>query len=238
MKVRILLLLMLVIPLISSTHPQEEAMRQWVAGTAVSEKDVTAYGIDNCFVAEEISDAVFARMWKKSYKTNCTVPRSDLRYLRVLHRDKDGRILLGEMVCNKRIANDLVEIFRELYKAAYPIEQMVLIDNYDADDELSMEQNNSSCFNFRAIAGTKKLSNHAKGMAVDINTLYNPYYRPRDNRPPLVQPTNGKPYLNRKRKFPYKIVKGDLCYRLFIQHGFTWGGSWRTSKDYQHFEKE
>lgn len=237
MKVRIILLLMLVIPFIGKAHHEEEAMRPWVAGTVVTERDVAAYGIDKCFVAEEISDAVFARMWNKSYKTKCTVPRSELRYLRVLHRDNKGRILLGEMVCNQAIANDLVEIFRELYKAAYPIERMVLIDEYDADDERSMEQNNSSCFNYRTVAGTSRLSNHARGMAVDINTLYNPYYRPRANRPALVQPTNGRPYLNRKRKFPYKIVKGDLCYRLFIQHGFTWGGSWRNSKDYQHFEK-
>ena len=143
MKVRIILLLMLVIPLIGKAHHEEEAMSPWVAGTVVTERDVAAYGIDKCFVAEEISDAVFARMWNKSYKTNCTVPRSELRYLRVLHRDNKGRILLGEMVCNQAIANDLVEIFRELYKAAYPIERMVLIDEYDADDERSMEQNNS-----------------------------------------------------------------------------------------------
>jgi hypothetical protein len=100
-----------------------------------------------------------------------------------------------------------------------------------------MRHNNSSCFNFRTIAGSKKLSLHAQGMAVDINTLYNPYYKKRANGTVFVQPANARPYLRRSAKFPYKIVRGDLCHRLFLQHGFTWGGAWRDRKDYQHFEK-
>ena len=216
---------------------KQTALSQWVAGTIVSADDIESFGIENCFVAENISDTVFSRMWKKSYKQNCTIPRSQLRYLKVLHRDNDGHILLGEMVCNQRIANDLLEIFRELYEASYPIERMVLVDEYDADDESSMSHNNTSCFNFRTVSGTQKLSAHARGMAVDINTLYNPYYRPRNKRAPLIEPANGKPYLNRNALFPYKIVKGDLCHRLFVKHGFTWGGSWRSCNDYQHFEK-
>ena len=212
-------------------------MQEWKAGTVVSLSDVEAYGIDNCFVAEEISDAVFARMQGKSYKKNCTIPRNQLRYLRLLHRNNKGEILLGEMVCNVKIANDLVGIFRQLFEASYPIERMVLIDAYNADDETSMRHNNTSSFNFRTISGGKKLSAHARGMAVDINPLYNPYYKKRTNGTVVVQPATGKSYVNRKGNYPYKIVRGDLCYRLFLEHGFTWGGAWRNSKDYQHFEK-
>ena len=188
------------------------------------------------FTQEEISDIVFARIDGKSFGKDCTMPRADLRYLRVLHYNKVGEVLEGELVCHKSIADDLLAIFRELYKAKYPIERMVLIDDYDADDEASMRANNSSAFNFRFISGTRRLSRHAQGMAIDINPLYNPYVRQRNGRM-LVSPQGGEAYTDRTKDFPYKIVKGDLCYRLFKKHGFTWGGDWKSSKDYQHFEK-
>ena len=113
---------------------------------------------------------------------------------------------------------------------------MTLIDNYNADDELSMRANNTSCFNFRKVAGSKVLSKHSTGHAIDINPLYNPYFKKRNGKI-FYQPKTAKAYLNRNHKFPYKITKGDLCYKLFIQHGFKWGGDWKTVKDYQHFEK-
>ena len=127
------------------------------------------------FSADTLSNAVFARMQGKSYPKGCTVARSDLRHLKVLHVDIDGNIKIGEMVCNKAIAQDLLEIFRTLYDNRYPIERMVLIDEYDADDDRSMRDNNSSCFCFRKVMGTQNLSKHARGLAVDINTLYNPW---------------------------------------------------------------
>lgn len=189
------------------------------------------------FRCEGVSDSVFARIQGKSFKDDCTTPRDDLRYLRVLHYNKVGEVLEGELVCHKSIADDLLSIFHELYKARYPIERMVLIDEYDADDEASMRANNSSAFNFRFISGTRRLSRHAQGMAIDINPLYNPYIRQRNGRT-LVSPSGAEAYTDRTKDFPYKIVKGDLCYRLFKKYGFTWGGDWKNSKDYQHFEKK
>ena len=109
-------------------------------------------------------------------------PRSELRYLRGLHRNLAGETLLGELVCNEAISGDLLEIFRALYDAAYPIERMVLIDEYDAQDGPSIRANNSSAFNFRFIAGTGVLSNHSRGMAVDINPLYTPYVKTNGGR--------------------------------------------------------
>lgn len=209
----------------------------WQAGSQVTIEMVRSYGIDRCFSADTISDKVFARMWKKSYKENCTIPRSDLRYVRVLHYNIEGEIKLGELVCHRDIATDLVEIFRKLFEAKYPIERMVLIDNYNAQDEPSMRDNNTSCFNFRYVSGTKKLSNHSQGRAIDINTLYNPYVKRRANGSQYVQPATAKAYANRSKTFRYKITRNDLCYKLFTQHGFKWGGNWKSTKDYQHFEK-
>ena len=214
-----------------------QLLRTWKAGSVVSVQSVQKYGIDCCFRTDTINDFIFSRMKGKSFKDDCLIVRSNLRYLRVLHTDKDGNIHLGEMVCHQSIANDLIEIFRQLYDAHYPIERMVLIDEYNADDETSMRANNTSCFNYRHIKGSGKLSKHAQGLAVDINTLYNPCVKRQANGKLIVQPSTATKYVNRSARFPYKIVKGDLLYQLFIQHGFKWGGSWRTLKDYQHFEK-
>lgn len=189
------------------------------------------------FSVAPLSDSIFARMQGRSYPEGCTVPRSDLRYVRVLHVDAKGKVHQGELVCNKVIAQDLVEIFRRLYQARYPIEKIRLIDDYEADDEQSMRDNNTSSFCYRSVSGTTKLSKHALGLAVDINTRYNPWVRKGADGHQLVSPDNGRPYADRQKTYPYKIVKGDLLYRLFIEHGFKWGGNWRTMKDYQHFEK-
>ena len=208
----------------------------WIGGLADMSAQAPEVMQQASFRSEVISDEVFARIEGKSFAAGCTTPRGDLRYLQVLHYNKEGEVLEGELVCHKDIADDLLEIFQELYKARYPIERMVLIDEYDADDEASMQDNNSSAFNFRYISGTRRLSSHSRGMAIDINPRYNPYVRHRGGRT-LVSPSGAEVYADRTQDFPYKIVKGDLCYRLFKAHGFTWGGDWKNSKDYQHFEK-
>lgn len=187
--------------------------------------------------AVEIPDSVFLRMQGKSYQEECPVPRSELRYLQVLHWDADGKSRVGELVCNRAIAQDLTDIFRQLYKAKYPIASIRLIDDFDASDERSMTANNTSCFNFRFISGTRTVSKHGWGMAIDINPLYNPYVRHRDGH---VEPVAARPYVknrDNRNDIPMKIDRNDLCYRLFTSHGFRWGGSWRSTKDYQHFEK-
>lgn len=214
-----------------------ERLRTWRAGEKVSDEAVAEYGIDRCFTSSEIDDALFARIYGKSYKKDCTLPRSELRYLRVLHRNIAGETLLGELVCNEAVGGDLLDIFRVLYDAAYPIERIVLIDEYGAQDGPSMRANNSSAFNFRFIAGTKVLSNHSRGMAVDINPLYNPYVKTSNGRT-VVDPAEAAPYADRTRDFPYKITGDDLCCREFLRRGFTWGGHWKSLKDYQHFEKK
>ena len=199
----------------------------WLVGVGASAQD---------FYQQEITDDIFSRIEGKSFKANCTTSREDLRYLRVLHYNKDREVQEGELICHKDIAEDLLAIFQELYKAAYPIERMVLIDEYDADDEASMRANNTSAFNFRYASGMKRLSSHSTGMAIDINPLYNPLVRYREGQT-RVFPTTAAAYMDRTKYFPYKIEKGDLCYRLFKKYGFSWGGDWKSSKDYQHFEK-
>jgi len=161
----------------------------------------------------------------------------DLCYVHILHYDFEGNVAEGELICNKYIAQDLVEIFYELYRNEYQLEKVHLIDEYDGNDTASMEDNNTSCFNYRVVEGTTSLSKHALGLAIDINPLYNPYITYGDDGSENVSPVSAAPYADRDVKFAYKIDENDLCYKLFTEHGFTWGGNWNSSKDYQHFQK-
>lgn len=188
------------------------------------------------FSYEPINDEVKQRIYGLSYKEDCTVPYEELRYVRVRYIDFDGLMQEGELICNKAIAQDLVEIFYELYQASYPIEKIRLIDEYNADDDLSCLDNNTSCFNYRVVGGSTNLSKHALGLAIDINPFYNPYVT-YPNGVERISPPGSEPYADRSLDFPYKIDENDLCYQLFAAHGFTWGGHWKTLKDYQHFQK-
>lgn len=167
------------------------------------------------------------------------VSYDDLCYLNVLHYDFNGDIQTGELICNKDIAQDLVEIFYELYLNEYQIEKIRLIDEYNGDDTASMLDNNTSCFNYRVVDGTSSLSKHALGCAVDINPFYNPYvvYNKDGSGETYISPEGSEPYADRSQNFPYKIDENDLCYKLFKEHGFIWGGDWNSCKDYQHFQK-
>ena len=189
----------------------------------------------SAFHADTIPTAVKQRMIGNSYpEEGAEIELSELRYLKLLYYDYNGRVRHGEMVCNKAIAADLIAIFKELYKAKYPLASVRLIDDFGGDDERSMAANNSSCFNYRqATNSSTKLSAHARGMAVDINPLQNPYVKGEE-----VLPESAQEYADRSVDFPHKITDEDLCCKLFRAHGFQWGGAWNSVKDYQHFEKK
>ena len=220
-----------------SVAPDTSALDRWQAGKTVTAEAVAAFGgFDRCFAAEPIPDGVWERMQGKTYKRNPYIQREDLRHVRALHWDYDEQIHVGEMIVNKKIAERVVRIFRQLFDAKYPIQRMLLPDVYDADDERQMRDNNTSCFCYRAIAGSTALSKHARGLAIDINTLYNPYYKDRKDGTRFIQPATAKAYCDRTWDFPYKIDHDDLCFRLFTEAGFVWGGDWANCKDFQHFE--
>ena len=151
---------------------------------------------EEAFYITEITDEIFDRIKGKSFKDDCTLPREDLRYLHALHKDIDGNVHEGEMIVNYHIAHDVLDILQQLYENDYPIEKIRLVDEYDADDETSMRDNNSSSFNFRFISHTNRVSKHGLGLAVDINTLYNPYTKVVDGER-IIEPATGEPYLNR-----------------------------------------
>jgi len=209
------------------------ADRGWVGCGFVDVVYAKHLRLDTDFSYDEITDDVKKRINGLSYKDNCTVPYEDLRILRLAYVDFDGQKRQGEMICNVAVAKELLVIFRELYSAGYAFTDISLVDEYDADDRASMTANNTSCFNYRTVSGSKKLSNHAYGLAVDVNPLLNPYVRGK-----YFSPANAGDYVDRTRAFTGKIDKNDLCYELFCLFGWQWGGNWSSEKDYQHFEKE
>lgn len=192
------------------------------------------------FFYEPLTDAVKERITGISYpESGCTVPYEDLNYVGLKYIDFDGQEQSGELICNKAVAQDMAEIFYELYRNDYRLERVRLIDEYAGDDTASMADNNTSCFNYRVVDGTTNLSKHAYGLAIDVNPYYNPYvvFGRNSDGSDYISPPGSEIYADRSQSFPYKIDETDLCYRLFTEHGFTWGGNWNSTKDYQHFQK-
>lgn len=212
------------------------AQGRYVPGDVVPEPYLKVFGYERFFKITAVSEPLKILMDSCSMRQKGSVSWDDLRYLQVLHRDADGNAIIGELVCNALIANDLIEIFKALFEAGYPIEKMRLIDYYGGDDEASMHDNNTSCFNQRPITAGGRISKHSYGLAIDINPKYNPYNKVKYGKA-IIKPEASTDYLDRSADFPFKLAKGDLCYRLFKQHGFQWGGDWLSGKDYQHFER-
>lgn len=213
-----------------------ESLNKLSSGTIINTSKLDSAGIKKYFYCEELSQDVKSRIKGKSYKEDCTVPFEDLRYIRILYYGFDKETHIGELIVNTEISKDITAIFYELYKAKYPIERMVLVDDYDADDNASMADNNTSSFNYRVVPGSAHLSKHALGLAIDINPLYNPYIQ-KNGKKTVILPAEGASYVDRTADCPYYIFKDDVCYKAFIKRDFTWGGSWKTTKDYQHFQK-
>lgn len=168
---------------------------------------------------------------------NLDISYEELRYVHILHYNFEGNLAEGELICNEAIAQDLVEIFYELYRNEYQIEKVCLIDEYDGDDRLSMEDNNTFCFSYRSTTKDTTPSKHALGRAIDINPLYNPMITYHEDGSEVILPAAGAAYADRSKSFPYKIDENDLCYKLFTERGFVWGGNWNAGKAYHHFQK-
>jgi hypothetical protein len=186
------------------------------------------------FMCSSLSEKNIDRIVGVSWQENTPVKLEELSYVNVTYWGFDDTEHIGEMIVHEKLAQEVIDIFKELYEAKFPIEKIKLIDEYDADDNLSMADNNSYAFCSREVTGKKgKFSNHSYGIAIDINPVQNPYVKG-----DIVLPEEGNNYLNREDIRKGMIIKGDMCYNAFKSRGWTWGGEWKSLKDYQHFEKE
>lgn len=154
--------------------------------------------------------------------------RKDLRIVDVYYYSFDNKLHRGQIVINKKLVEEIKKIFNELMTAKFPIKKAVPVVFYNWSDIASMKDNNTSCFNYRHVAGTKYLSPHALGTAIDINPELNPQIRNGRVIPP------GAKY-NPHR--PGTITRNGIVVKIFRKFGWQWGGTWTTTTDYQHFQK-
>lgn len=141
----------------------------------------------------------------------------------------DRKLHQGQIIVNKEIANEIVEIFKVIEETKFPIEKVVPIVEYNWSDEKSMNDNNTSSFNYRFISGSRILSMHANGLAIDINPKQNPYVKNGTSIPA------GSEY---KFNSMGTIEPDSKIVKAFKEKGWTWGGDWKSLKDYQHFQKK
>lgn len=187
--------------------------------------------IEPIFSFSPIPDEIKKNMIGYSMPQNEPITFEKLSYLKLSHYDFYRNIQIGEMIVDKRIAAEVIDIFKEVFEKKYPIDKIKLIDEYKAVDTLSMSNNNSSSFCYRTIANTNKISNHGKGLAIDINPLQNPHVIG-----DTVSPKEGSSFADRSVMQMGMIIEGDDLYNAFIKRGWSWGGYWKNP-DYQHFEK-
>jgi hypothetical protein len=169
-------------------------------------------------------------MTGSSWHEGCPVGLRHLRLVRLMYVGFDGEAHHGRLVVHRRWADEIVEVFRRLYRREFPIRRVRLVDQYGADDQESMRHDNTSAFNCRYVAGTTVWSQHAYGRAIDINPVENPYV---DGS--YVSPPNGEPYADRSDVRPGMIFERDVVWRAFHRIGWEWGGTWSSAQDYQHF---
>lgn len=175
-------------------------------------------------------DAGTAARLTASWRPGCPVPLRDLRLLTITHWGFDGQPRPGELVVHAAHAEGVRRVFAELFAAAFPIEQVRLVDEFGGDDDRSMAANNTSAFNCRSVRGSRRWSQHASGLALDINPLQNPYV----TRGGTVLPPGGHEYLRREGSRQGVITARGPVMAAFARIGWRWGGRWSTP-DYQHF---
>lgn len=184
--------------------------------------------------ARQIAHPVTAADLGTSWRPGCPLEPRRLRRVEINYIGFDGQTHRGELIVHADLVAEVVAIFEQLHQLRYPIEKMQTVDHYPAaDDELSMQDNNTSAFNCRDIPGTGRWSQHAYGRAIDVNPLLNPFI----DSTGAFQPRTAAPYLDRNRTDPGLLHDGDPAVRVFTDRGWRWGGHWRTPIDYQHFER-
>ena len=165
-----------------------------------------------------LSEALKASMRGHTWRTECPVPLDALRLVAVSHFTPHGDVAEGQLVVHQRVAVQVRDIFSDLFVAKFPIARMEPIEKFGGDDEKSMQANNTSAFNCRAVTGGKGFSKHAYGVAIDINPLWNPYVRERGEIV-VVKPSTATDFVARTPSRPGMISRGDAVHRAFTTRG-------------------
>lgn len=173
------------------------------------------------------SDMTFAESIKG---TQAPKPLLDsLNLLNVEYYSFDKKLHRGQILVHNLIKDDVIAFFELAKKTKFPIKKVIPIVKYNWDDVKSMEDNNSSAFNFRKVEGSDKLSNHAYGLAIDINPFQNPVIYSNGRIVP-----SGAEY---NEKVEGTFTNENELVKFMINKKFRWGGNWTSMKDYHHFDR-
>ncbi len=169
---------------------------------------------------------------RSSWADECPVTVEELSYLRMVHIGFDRELHTGEMIVNAVVAEDVVEVFRRIFESGFPIEQMRVITAEEIDAHPTGDWNDTTSFVCRPAVGSSSWSQHAYGLAIDVNPFHNPYLKG-----DLVLPELSSAYLDREDVRPGMIREGDVVTLAFADIGWRWGGNWSTLKDWMHFSR-
>lgn len=167
---------------------------------------------------------------RSTWTEECPVALEDLAYVTVTFVGFDAQHHTGELLVAASQTENLVGVFQTLFEEEFPIEQMRITSPQDLDAPPTGDGNETSAFVCRPVTGGSGWSEHAYGLAVDINPFHNPYVRGE-----RVLPELAGAYLDRDRDLPGMITPGDVVTTAFADIGWEWGGDWTSLKDYQHF---
>lgn len=167
---------------------------------------------------------------RSTWDPDCPVGLDDLRYVLVTFHGFDDRPHTGELLVHRRAAAPLVEVFERLYRARFPIERMAVVRPEELDAPPTGDGNNTTAFVCRPVTGGEGWSQHAYGLAIDINPFHNPYVR--DD---VVLPELAGAYTDRDWERPGMILPDGPVVAAFDAIGWGWGGRWNTLRDWQHF---
>jgi len=162
-----------------------------------------------------------------SYRAGCPVGPPQLRTVHVAYWGFDGKPKAGAVVVARRVAPDVVAVFRKLWAERFPLRRLEPVSAFGGSDDRSMAADNTSAFNCRFVGGTTRWSMHAYGEAIDVNPVENPYVRGS-----TVSPAAGRAFVDRSRYRKGMAVRGGVLERAFASVGWKWGASFG---DYQHF---
>lgn len=169
-------------------------------------------------------------MTGETWQKGCPLSIDRLRLLTVSYYNFEGAIQAGRVMVHRRVDAPMLAVFERLYDRQFPIEVLDTVELYPPDERPDNPRNVTAAFNCRKIAGSSTWSQHAYGLAIDINPVQNPWVSGKD-----VVPTAGKAYVDRSQDLPGMIHRGDATVHAFTSIGWGWGGKWNSLKDYMHF---
>ena len=167
---------------------------------------------------------------RSTWAPGCPVAARDLSWVRLAFWGFDGRRHTGELLVNAAAASRMVQVFRDLYAARFPIEEMRITTKAEQKAHPTGDGNDTGAFNCRVLPGTTTYSQHAYGLAIDVDPFQNPY-----SKGDVVVPELASAYLDRSRVRPGMILAGGPVVAAFTRIGWGWGGTWHSLKDLQHF---